>query len=369
MALIIISLILSSVAICFMVTLKISIDTLASNIKDLSDNLKDVTGQMGNILTRLETLENPPKFPTIIVDVLGREVIINSEPRRIVSMAPSVTEILFALGVGDRVVGVTSYCNYPPEVLDMVEAGKIEIIGGFIDPNIEKIVALKPDLVIGVTLHERVVRLLESLGLTVIVVGNEDIDDIYGAIQLIGKAVGMLDRAIEIVNGIKEGIRDVWTKVLGASKPKVLIIVWLEPIWVAGRESYMNDLIEFAGGVNAYTGEEGWASIGPESIIAMNPDIIIITGHAAPGKSIDEILKYLENSIPGWENISAVSNNRIYFFINEAEDALVRPGPRIAQVVKILGIILHPEIFGVEAEHVIREVNNNILLILQYYLL
>lgn len=243
MALIIISLILSSIAICFMITLKISIDALASNIKDLSNNLKDVMGQMGNILTRLETLENPPKFPTIIVDALGREVIINSEPRRIVSMAPSVTEILFALGVGDRVVGVTSYCNYPPEVLDMVEAGKIEIIGGFIDPNIEKIVALKPDLVIGVTLHERAVHLLESLGLTVIIVGNEDIDDIYRAIQLIGKAVGMFDHAIEIINGIKESIRDVWTKVLGAAKPKVLIIVWLEPIWVVGKESYMNDLI------------------------------------------------------------------------------------------------------------------------------
>jgi len=358
----VISLILSSSAIYLVISYSSIISDLSANIKNLSSTLENVTSTLGSVTSeigrisgRLEALEKPPKFPVTVVDALGRTVVINSEPKRIVSMAPSITEMLFALGLGDRVVGVTSFCNYPPEVLDRVEKGEIKVIGGFSNPSVEKIVALKPDLVIGCEIHERVIYQLESLGLTVLIVGSESVDDIYKAILIIGKATGVYETSLELINEMKESIKDTWVKVQNATKPKVLIIVWLEPLWVAGVRTYMSDLIELAGGVNAYTGE-GWTSVGPESLIAINPDIIIITGHAAPGKSPDEIVKYLEESVPGWENISAVMNNRVYFFIDEAEDALVRPGPRIARAVRILSMILHPEIFGVEVEHIIREV-------------
>jgi len=329
------------------------VESLSSDVKRLSAEIGRLSRGVEALSARLESVERP--FPARVIDALGRVVVVPSEPRRIVSMAPSVTEILFALGLGERVVGVTSYCNYPPEVPRLVKEGRIAVIGGFTNPSVEKIVALSPDLVIGLKIHERLVPILESLGVRVLIVGSDTVDDVYRAILTIGAATGTLDTATELVERIQGSIREVWMAVANASRPKVLVVVWLTPLWVAGQKTYISDLISFAGGENAFKGE-GWAQISPEELMAANPDVIIITGHAAPGKSPDEIIEYLAKAVPGWSNISAVAAGRIYFFMETAEDALVRPGPRIALVVKVLAMILHPEIYGVEVKHVVTSV-------------
>ncbi len=357
----VLALILSGVAIYLLVGISGEVSSLRGEVSNLTNLLEEASSSVESIGSKVENLteeinklKNPPKFPLTVVDALGRTVIVEEEPMRIVSMAPSVTEVLFALGLDDKVVGVTEYCDYPDKVLELVNEGKIQVIGGFTTPSVEKIVALNPDLVIGCKIHEKFIPLLESLGVNVLIVGDESVDDVYKSILLIGKACGVEDKALNLVNSLKSSIRNVWDKVKDATKPSVLIIVWLKPLWVAGKKTYMDDLISFAGGINAYSGE-GWKSIDAETLLKLNPDIIIITGHAAPGQSPEEMLEYLKETIPGWENISAVTNDRVYFLTGNAENALVRPGPRIASAIEVLAKIIHPEIFG-EVDHIISEI-------------
>ncbi len=349
----IIALILSGVAIYLVAITNSEINGLAKNVGELSDNTKNISNSLSSIISEVNSLKTPYKFPLTLVDASGRTVVIEHEPKRIVSMAPSITEMLFALGLGDKVVGVTRYCDYPHQVVKLVKEGKIQVIGGFTDPSIEKIVSLNPDLVIGCEIHEKFVPLLDSLGLNVMIVGSKSVDNVYKSIYLIGKACGVEDKALSLVDNIKDHIRDTWFKVRNASKPSVLVIAWLNPLWVTGRDTYIDDLISLAGGVNAYSGN-GWKSIDTETFLKLDPDIIIITSHAAPGQSPDKILNYLKQSIPGWENVSAVADNKVYFLSGDAEEAFVRPGPRIALAIEILAKIIHPEIFG-ESGHIVSE--------------
>ncbi len=301
-----------------------------------------------------ETLKPAPQFPKTIKDMLGREVIIPKEPERIVSMAPSITETLFALGLKDKVIGVTKYCDYPPDVPELVKEGKIEVIGGFTNPSVEKIVKLEPDLVIAVDLQERFVTRLESLGVIVVAVKAEGLSDIYSSIALIGRATGRYEDALKLNSELKSQIKSTWEKVLSIKeKVKVLHIAWFEPLYVAGGKSYVNDIITMAGGINIFEdSKEGWPVVSPEAVVEKQPDIIIVSGHAYPGKSPEEVIKYIK-SVPGWKEIKAVKENRVFMLTDDAENALVRPGPRIAKIVQLLAKIFYPKVFGVTLPQVI----------------
>ncbi len=349
----IIALILSGVAIYLVAITNSEINNLAKNVGELSNNTKNISNSLSSIISEVNSLKTPNKFPLTLVDASGRTIVIEHEPKRIVSMAPSITEMLFALGLGNKVVGVTRYCDYPNEAVKLVKEGKIQVIGGFTDPSIEKIASLNPDLVIGCKIHEKFVPLLDSLGLNVMIVGSKSVDDVYKSIYLIGKACGVEDKALSLIGNIKDHIRNIWFRVRNVSKPTVLVIVWLNPLWIAGKDTYIDNLISLAGGINAYSGN-GWKSIDIETFLKLNPDIIIITSHAAPGQSPDKILNYLKQSIPGWRNVSAVANNKIYFLSGNAEEACVRPGPRIALAIETLAKIIHPEIFG-ETGHIVSD--------------
>ncbi|MFC2123099.1 ABC transporter substrate-binding protein, partial [Bacteroidota bacterium] len=187
-----------------------------------------------------------PDFPLTVVDDLGREVTIKKLPQRIISLAPSNTEILFALGLGDRVVGVTQYCNYP-------EAAKTKPrVAGYSTPSLEKVIALEPDLILADAIHEKtVLPTLEKHKLTVIVMAAKSIDTVLDDITLVGKVTGKSRAASQLVDGLDARISAVTAKTQSLpleERPRILHILWHNPIWSMGSETFIDDLLQKAGG-------------------------------------------------------------------------------------------------------------------------
>ncbi|ADL08179.1 ABC transporter substrate-binding protein [Thermosediminibacter oceani] len=275
-------------------------------------------------------------YPVKIKDQMGREVVIEKEPERIVSLAPSNTEILFALSLGDKVVGVTDYCDYPEE------AKKKEKIGGFADPNMEKVISLKPDLVIATSMHEKPVTKLEELNIPVIVLNPKNIDEIFGAIELIGRATNKVQQAEELVSGLKNRIKAVEDRVSSIptdKRPQVFYELWHSPITTAGPGTFVHDLIEKAGGRNiAADAEKEYPEYSQEMVIAKNPDIIIYSYHGNNGQSSEQDI----SNRPGWKNIKAVKEGKVFYV---DEDILQLPTPRLVDGLEQLAKIIHPEIF------------------------
>ncbi|MGA9348911.1 MAG: cobalamin-binding protein [Anaerolineae bacterium] len=275
--------------------------------------------------------------PVSVVDDAGRTVEIAKTPQRLVSLAPSNTEILFALGLGDKVVGVTDFCDYPEE------AKAIEKVGG-IEPNLEKIVDLDPDLVLaiggGLLLVEKATE-MEKLDLTVLVLEPGDIEGIMANIELVGKAVGAEKEASELVAKLRKRFDDITAKAKGAeSKPKVFFeLDATDPSkpYTPGPGSFIDALITLAGGSNVGAGAKmQWAQLSTEEIIAQDPEVIVL-GDANYGVTAEMVKER-----PGWSVITAVKNDAIY----PIDDVLVsRPGPRIIDGLEALVRIIHPELF------------------------
>ncbi len=276
-------------------------------------------------------------FPLTVTDSSGRDVLISRQPETIVSLAPSNTEILFALGLGDRVIAVSEYCNYPPEARDRTR------IGGFSTVNIEKVVDLKPDLVLATCgVQEAVVEELKRLGLTVIALDAKNIEDVIKDIRLVGKATGQLEIAEELAGKLEQRIKAVTDKTRDLpdnQKPKVFYESWNDPLITAGPGTLIHYLIHLAGGVNiASDSKTEYPVYNLELLIERNPEVIIISlGHGSSTTSVEGV-KTRER----WQIIDAVKNNRVYG-INA--DIISRPGPRIADALEEIAGYLHPELF------------------------
>ncbi|HUT64049.1 MAG TPA: helical backbone metal receptor [Anaerolineae bacterium] len=260
---------------------------------------------------------------------------------RIISLSPNITETLFALGLGERVVGVTRFCSYPPEAL---EKGKV---GGFIDPNYEAIAALQPDLVILLPEHENVRSNLTELGYRYLIVHNRNVSEILASIMIIGNNCGAENRAREIVSNIEDRMHLIQEKTKGLSQPRVLISIdrmrgvgSLQEVYIAGKNTFYNELIVYAGGKNAYEGQEiAYPVLSPEGLFYINPDIIIDLVPERDMNTIDETMILKE-----WESVSrvnAVVNNRVYVV---KHDFAFIPGPRFILFLEYLTNIIHPEI-------------------------
>lgn len=270
-----------------------------------------------------------------VVDDFGREVVIPSEPFRIVSTAPSITETLFALGLGERVVGVTSHCNYPPEVLEMVSRGELEVVGEFANPSLEKIVGLNPDLVIAHNLlTPEFVEKLEEAGIPVVVVKtSETIEGVYEDIMLIGKACWAEDKASELVKNLSDAIR-FWEEALGEVEEVTAAgIAWVNPFWVAGNGTYIHDIITHARGRNVFADKSWWSSISEEELIERNPEYILI-----PYKHGQELIYQALMELKHQELI----HGKIHPI---DPDILSRPGPRTAILFEEVVKALHPEVW------------------------
>ncbi|MBN2360577.1 MAG: ABC transporter substrate-binding protein [Deltaproteobacteria bacterium] len=252
--------------------------------------------------------------------------------RRIVSMAPSVTEILFALGAGDRVVGVTRFCDFP------AAAAGLPKIGGFLDPSLEAIAGLRPDLIIAVPngSNRPLVERLADLGLSLLLVYDYELADLDRAIPAIGAAIGRSDAAAALLERMHGDAAAIRAAVAGRDRPRVLFLYGRKPLVAAGPGSYADALIEIAGGRNALgAAYPRYATIPLETVAALAPDVVIdayAAGHGAASEPLD---------LGRLADLPAVRNHRVYAL---SDNAALRPGPRVGADARIVAALLHPGI-------------------------
>ena len=279
-------------------------------------------------LTACSPAEQIP--PQYFFDDLGRLVAINGTPQRIVSLAPAMTEILFALGLGDKVVGVTDYCDYPPEALEKPK------VGGYSTPDIEKIVALNPDRVL--VAHGTPMEVIDTmigLGLTLFGIKTTDLDDLLNDIKRIGEITDKELEAQALTSEMAVRILAVTNQTEELEqRPRVFYIVWHDPLWTAGSETFINELIEKGGGVNICGNLTGYPTISIEEVVARNPEVIITS-------SWPSVYEWAMNET-ALNATDARQNGRVF----ACDDNLVqRPGPRLVQGLEWFAYFIHPEIF------------------------
>ena len=279
----------------------------------------------------------PQSPPGNIVDGLGRQVTINAVPQRIVSLAPSNTEILFALGLGDKVVGVTEYCNYP-------EAAKTKPkVGGFSTVDIEKVVSLRPDLVLATQIHSKtIIPALEKLGLTVVALTPSSLTGVLDSITLVGKITGQSKEASELIKDLSTritAIADKTQKLSPAQRPRVFYVTWHDPLWTAGTGTLSNDVISQAGGQNIASDISGDKTIDLETVINRDPEVIIVSVGMGTGEDLP--WQYIKSE-SRLKNTQALLNGRLYKIDG---DLIHRPGPRIVEALEQMAQFIHPELF------------------------
>lgn len=274
-----------------------------------------------------------------VTDQLGRKVKFEEQPQRIVSLAPANTETLFAVGAGDQVVGVTAYCNYPPE------AKNCEQVGGFAghEISVERIVALEPDLVFTVgKYHGQLMEQLEQLDIASIALEPTTFEEIYKTIELAGHVTGRAERAKQVVKSMKERVKVVEDANSGdSSRPTVLYVVQAEPLMTVGRRSFISEVIRRAGGRNVFDDvDAGYPTVNQEAVISRDPEIIVLPSHGKEYGDLDQLAKR-----EGWESLRAVKNGRMH----EVDgDLMVRTSPRIVEGLEQLAKEMFPGRFSGE---------------------
>jgi len=294
----------------------------------------DLVGRFFFILVFSLLFSVQDSFSATFTDEVGRSVEVAAPPQRIVSVAPSVTEVLFALGLGDRVVGVSSYCQFPPEAL------KKEQIGGYINPSLEKIVALGPDLVIGIAEGDlkTFVDKLAKLKIPVYITHPKNVSGVITSIQHIGEVTYSAQSAQRVSQAMKERIQAIQIKVQGRPHPRVLHVLNFDPLISAGRGTFVDDLIRLAGGRNVAEKVRGkYPRLSVEEVFAQDPEVIIL-GSMKSQDAMDEGRQWWKQ----WKTISAVRQGRIYVL---DADLIYRPSPRIVDGLEEMARAIHPEAF------------------------
>ncbi|MFC2018984.1 ABC transporter substrate-binding protein [Chloroflexota bacterium] len=272
-----------------------------------------------------------------VTDKLGRTVILAKVPQRIVSLAPSNTEILFALGLGERVLAVTDYCDYPPQ------AEEKPSVGGFTTPNIERVVAYSPDLILATSIHEdRVIPQLEQKGLPVLALKSRTLEDVMAAITFVGTVTGKEKEAAELLTAMRLRIKSVTDKTDNlpeGQRPRVFYAVWHDPLKTAGGDTIHNELIRKAGGINIAEGLSGYAGIGLETVLDTNPEVIIAS--TTHGSSGELIFQFMETE-PRLSITAARRQQRVHHLDG---NLVSRTGPRLVDGLEVFAGFIHPELF------------------------
>jgi iron complex transport system substrate-binding protein len=261
-----------------------------------------------------------------------------AKPGRIVSLAPNLTEILFALGLGDKIVAASSDSDYP------AQAALKEKVGTFWQPNIEAIIAARPDLVLTLAFEQQktVAETLKRLRINVLTLKIEKIDELLAAIKQIGTTTGKSGPADKLVTDITERMNNLKLKLAQAQKPKVLWVIQTEPLRVAGRNTFVNELIQLAGGENTVGPTiQQYPSLGSEELLASTPQVIIQSAMGQENLSRQQLSA--EAFWAKWPTLPAVKNKKIYV-INP--DTVLRLGPRFADGIEFIAQHLHPDIFA-----------------------
>ncbi|GAB4274721.1 MAG: ABC transporter substrate-binding protein [Coriobacteriia bacterium] len=269
-------------------------------------------------------------FPVTVTDDLGREVTVDSEPQRIVSLAPANTEILYGLGLLDRVVGVTSFDDYPPEVADLPK------VGDFVGPNVEAVAALEPDLVLATGgVQQDVIEQIEGTGATVIAVDPQSVEGLYESIRTVGAVTGVSEAADALVVSMQEDIAAVQSELQGVLPVTVFVEIAQDPLFTAGRGTLIDELITLAGGTNVVK-DEGYVGYSVEQLLEDDPEFYLATlGSMSDPAALQDR--------PGYGELSAVKNGNVGIL---TDNLVSRPGPRITEGIREIAGILHPDVFG-----------------------
>jgi len=266
-------------------------------------------------------------FPVTVTDDLGHRVTVKRAPQRIVSLAPNVTEMLFALRLGDRIVGVTEYCNYPPE------AKRKPKIGGYARPSAERILSMRPDLVVASRGNPpEVLRQVGRAGVPVYGADPQTIAEVIALARKLGLLTGQRRTGDGLASALAQRVAAIASKtatVPEERRPQVLLVVSDQPLFVAGTETYLDDLIRTAGGRNAAAAYRGFSKLGQEAAATLSPDVILTT------VSADRAAERIKRSPLG--RSPAARQGRIHAL---NEDIISRPGPRVADALEQIAALL-----------------------------
>lgn len=275
------------------------------------------------------------EYPLTITDASGVELVFEQAPERIVSTSPAETEILFAIGMGDKIVAVSDFCNYPEETQSKMK------VGGVTSPNIEAIIAAEPDLVVGgISLSMESAEAMRDHGLNLYVSRPKQIEEVLESIRILGLITDHQEQAEALIAKMQSDLEavDIALSDLSESEKKRVYIEFA-PGWTVGRGEFMHELIERAGGINIAADLEGWAQIDEEKVIIVNPEVIIYP----EGVVLDDSGTTLADAIahrPGWEAIDAVVQGNMHAV---DADVLTRPGARVTEALLMLSRLIHPE--------------------------
>lgn len=268
-----------------------------------------------------------------VTDGVGRHLQVPERPHRVVALSPSLTEMVYSVGAGADIVGVTDYTDYPPD------ARRKTSVGGMVDPSIERIVALRPDLVLATLEVNRAdtIDALQRVGIPVFVVRPEGLDGILQAVQHVGVALNRVSDARDLVDRLRTRRQDVARRVMGLPKPRVFVLIWPDPVVTVGQHAFITEAIEAAGAICVTSDiPQHWPRVSLEEVVRRAPDTILLIKGGHPTLAIDEL-----KTRPGWDRVPAVLANR---FI-EMDARVEHSSPVVFDALEELARMLHPDAF------------------------
>ena len=276
---------------------------------------------------------NPPSRE--LTDEVGRKIQIPRNINRVVSLAPNLTEIVFALGDGNHLAGDTDFCDYPPEAVQKPH------VGGPVNPNLEEIVALKPELVLATKSINRreTVNALGRIGLPVYVTEDpHSVEGMMASLKHLGSALGAETSAAALTEDLRGRLADLDHRLAGVTQRRVLFVVWTEPLISVGRDTFIADALRRAGGRSVVEAKAEWPHISLEEMVRLQPEVLVFaSAHAADTqRDIDAL-----HTRPGWRNLEAIQRGNVVV----VSDAINRPAPRMVDAIERLAHALHPEVF------------------------
>ncbi|WP_019535285.1 ABC transporter substrate-binding protein [Paenibacillus ginsengihumi] len=275
-------------------------------------------------------------YPVTVTDGAGLQVTIAEEPKTIVTLIPSITETAFELGLGEKIVGVSNYCNFPEEALKKERLGGREI-------DVEKLLQLAPDVAFVTNHHHEkypdVLDKIRQAGIQVVVVQSSanSFEDVYRSIRLMSAVTGTGDKAEQLIASMMKKKQEIQEKAAKIDKPKRVWIEVFSGLHTTGANTFMHEMLQTINAVNVAGDQNGWIQLTEEQVVALDPEVIITTYGKRNGQTEEEVMKR-----PGWSGVSAVANKQVFDVDNERVN---RPGPHMMDGVEILAAAIYPEIF------------------------
>jgi iron complex transport system substrate-binding protein len=287
------------------------------------------SGQQSNDATQ------PALPPIVVTDDVGRQITIPQPIRRIVSIAPSATETIFALGAGDRLVGDTDYCDYP------AEAKAKPKVGGVMDPNLEEVVALRPDLVVATKEGNRrdTVDALDRLHVPVYGLSARTVDEVLQSTQRLADVIGASEQGKALTASLKARLDEVQHKLANVTPTRVLFVTWTEPLISIGRQTYIADVLRYAGAQSVIESTQDWPHVSMEEVVHLQPEYIVFASDD-PSEAATEFAAL--HDLPGWRDLQAIQDKKIVI----VGEAINRPATRLVDVIEQLARELHPDAFA-----------------------